>query len=139
MLSRRRFGACAICAAVAGLVASRADAQSPAPATGGVTRKILSQTDLPDNKYVAIQVTAEIAGGATVARHTHPGVESAYVLEGEGELFVQGQPDRKVKASEGFQIPPAVPHGLRNGDKPMKLAITYVVEKDKPLASPAPG
>jgi hypothetical protein len=31
-----------------------------------------------------------------------------------------------------------VPHGARNGDKPTRLLVTYVVDKDKPLASPAP-
>jgi quercetin dioxygenase-like cupin family protein len=51
---------------------------------------------------------------------------------------VQGQPARQVKAGEGFQVPAEVPHGGRNGDKPVKLVVTYVVEKDKPLASPAP-
>jgi hypothetical protein len=43
-----------------------------------------------------------------------------------------------VKAGEGFQIPPDTPHG---GGKPIeakaRLLVTYVVEKGKPLASPA--
>jgi quercetin dioxygenase-like cupin family protein len=43
-----------------------------------------------------------------------------------------------VKAGDGFQVAPETPHGARNGDKPTKLIVTYVVEKDKPLASPAP-
>ena len=36
-----------------------------------------------------------------------------------------------------FQVPTRVPHGGKNGDKPTILAVTYVVEKGKPLASPA--
>jgi quercetin dioxygenase-like cupin family protein len=135
MLSRRVFGACAICA-VAGFAASEVKAQGTQP--GGVKRTILQKTELPDNKYVTILVTAEIAPGTTVARHTHPGIESAYVLEGEAELFVQGQPTKQVKPGDGFQIPPETPHSARTGEKSAKLAITYVVEKDKPLASPAP-
>jgi quercetin dioxygenase-like cupin family protein len=82
-------------------------------------------------------VMAEIAAGATVARHTHPGIESTYVVEGGCELSVQGQPAKRIAAGEGFQIPPGTPHGVQNGDRPTKLAITYVVEKGKPLASPA--
>ena len=39
---------------------------------------------------------------------------------------------------DGFQVPPETPHaGGKNGDKTTKIAITYVVEKGKPLASPA--
>ncbi len=136
MLSRRAFGACAICA-VTGFLASEVEVQAQGTA-GGVKRTVVQKTELPDSKYVSILVMAEIAPGTTVARHTHPGVESAYVLEGEGELFVQGQAARKVAAADGFQIPPETPHSARTGDKPMKLAITYTVEKDKPIATPAP-
>lgn len=140
LLSRRRFSACAICTAIAGLAGSGASAQTAggAPAqTAGVTRTVVSQTDLPDGKFVAIAVTAEIAAGATVARHTHPGVESAYIVDGELELAVQGQSDKTLKTGDGFQVPPETPHSVKNGAKATKLAITYVVEKGKPLASPA--
>jgi quercetin dioxygenase-like cupin family protein len=137
MLSRRSFGVCAICA-VAGFAASEVEAQAQGTQTGGVKRTILQKTELPDNKYVTILAVAEIPPGTIVARHTHPGVESSYVLEGEGELLVQGQPARQVKATDGFQIPPEIPHSARTGEKPMKIAVTYVVEKDKPLSSPAP-
>jgi quercetin dioxygenase-like cupin family protein len=114
--------------------------RGPRPTQGqpsGLTRKVLSERDVPNSNYKAVQVAAEIAAGFVVARHTHPGIESAYVLEGEAELSVDGQPDRKIQANDAFQIPPNRPHGVRNGGKATKLAITYVVEKDKPLASPA--
>lgn len=139
MLTRRFITNCALCSAIAGLVATEAEAQTAgAPAqTSGVTRTIMSRTELPGGTYATILVAAEIAPGATVARHTHPGVESAYLLDGECELMVDGQPDRTLKAADGFQIPPGMPHSLRNGPKAAKLAITYTVEKDKPLASPA--
>ena len=137
MLTRRRFGACALCAAF-GLAATAANAQSAPGATGGVSRTILQRIEYPGDKYVTILVTAEIGPGAIVARHTHPGVESAYIMEGEGTLLVKGQPDRVVKATDSFQIPPDTPHGLRNGPTRMRIAGSYVVEKDKPLASPAP-
>jgi quercetin dioxygenase-like cupin family protein len=76
----------------------------------------------------------------TIARHTHPGIESSYVLEGGFELPVQGQPTRMLKAGDGFQIPPETPHaGGKPGDKKSRLATTYVVEKGKPLASPVPA
>ena len=43
-----------------------------------------------------------------------------------------------MKAGEGFQVPPVVPHSFKNGAEPTKLAITYVVEKDKPLVTLVP-
>jgi quercetin dioxygenase-like cupin family protein len=136
MLSRRNFSACAICA-IAGFAATGVITEAEAQAAG-LKRTILQKTELPDSKYVTVLVSVEIDPGTVVARHTHPGVESAYVLEGEAELSVQGQPARKIKAGDGFQIAPETPHSARNGDKPSKLLVTYVVDKDKPLASPAP-
>jgi quercetin dioxygenase-like cupin family protein len=132
MLTRRNFASCALCAAV-GLVATNVDAQ-----TGGVKRVILQQTDGPADGYVTILARGEIEPGALVARHTHPGIETAYLLEGGGMLSVKGQPDRLVSAGDSFQIPTLTPHALRNGDKFTRIASTYVVEKGKPLASPAP-
>jgi len=82
----------------------------------------------------------EIDAGVTIPRHTHPGIESSYVLEGSIELPVQGQPTRIFKAGDGFQIPPETPHGGgKPSDNKYRVAITYVVEKGKPLMSPAPA
>jgi quercetin dioxygenase-like cupin family protein len=46
----------------------------------------------------------------SVARHTHPGVETAYILEGEGVFLVQGQPDLHFKPTDNWQVQPGVPH-----------------------------
>jgi quercetin dioxygenase-like cupin family protein len=142
MLTRREFTgfvSCAICAVAADLVAGEAAAQTAPPAsTPGVTRKILSQQDGPTSGYVTLLVEATIETGVPVGRHTHPGIESAYVLEGGFELPVTGQPTRMLKAGDGFQIPPDTPHaGGKPGEAKTRVLITYVVEKGKPLASPA--
>jgi quercetin dioxygenase-like cupin family protein len=141
MLSRRGFSGfatCAICG-ITEFIAAEASAQGTQPATTpGVTRKILSQMDGPAPGYVTLLVEATIEPGVTVGRHTHPGIESAYVLEGGFELPIQGQPTRTIKPGDGFQIPPETPHaGGKSGDATSRLLITYVVEKGKPLASPA--
>ena len=142
MLTRRGFtgfASCAICA-VTGFIASEASAQGAPPAVPGVKRTILSQMDGPMPGYVTINMEVEIDPGVTVARHTHPGIESSYVLEGGFELPIQGQPTRMLKAGDGFQIPPETPHaGGKPGDQKSRIAITYVVEKGKPLVSPAPA
>ena len=143
MLTRRDFAGIASCAlcAVTGFIATEASAQGTPPATTpGVTRKILSQTDGPVPGYVTIIVEAEIEAGVTIARHTHPGIESAYVVEGGLDLPIEGQPIRTLKPGDGFVVPPNTPHaGGKNGDQKTKIASTYVVEKGKPLASPAPA
>lgn len=144
MLSRRGFVNCALCAiAAAGYAATAVEAVAqqagaqPSGATAGVTRKVLSTEELPGGQYVVVQVAAEIAPGAVVARHTHPGIESAVILEGEGELMIDGHPNRMLKAGDSFQVPAVTPHGLKNGTGTMRIAGTYSVEKGKPLASPA--
>ena len=137
MLTRRGFASCAICA-ITGFIATEASAQGSPPPAGGVTRKIISKTDGPAAGYETILVEAEIEAGVTVGRHTHPGIESSFVLEGGFELPVQGQETRILKAGDGFQIPPNTPHaGGKPGTAKSRILITYVVEKGKPLASPA--
>ena len=60
------------------------------------------------------------------------------VNDGEVVLMVAGQPPRKVVAGEGFIIPASTPHNAKNESAaPVKLVGVYIVEKGKPLASPA--
>ena len=138
MLTRRRFTSCALCA-IGGFISTGALAQgAPPAATSGVTRKILSKTDGPAPGYETLLVEATIEPGVVVGRHTHPGIESTYVLEGGFELPVQGQATRMLKAGDSFQIPPETPHaGGKPGTAKTKVLITYVVQKGKPLATPA--
>jgi quercetin dioxygenase-like cupin family protein len=94
--------------------------------------------DGPAPGYITILAEATIEAGVTVGRHTHPGIESAYVLEGGFEVPIQGQLTRTMKAGDGFQIPPETPHaGGKAGEAKTRILITYVVEKGKPLATPA--
>jgi quercetin dioxygenase-like cupin family protein len=141
MLTRRRFAGfatCAICG-ITEFIATEASAQgAPAATTPGVTRKILSQVDGPTPGCETLLVEATIEAGATVARHTHPGIETAYFLEGGLELPVQGQQTRMMKAGDSVVIPAETPHaGGKPTDAKTRVLITYVVEKGKPLASPA--
>ncbi len=141
MLTRRGFAgfaSCAICAA-AGFVATDASAQStPTAVTPGITRKILSKIDGPTPGYVTIIVESEVEPGMMIARHTHPGIESGYIIEGNLELPIEGQPTRALKPGDAFQVPTGTPHaGGKPSDTKTRVTSTYVVEKDKPLASPA--
>lgn len=133
MITRRFFVDCALCAA-AGFIAADASAQTVQ--TPGLNRTILSQIDGPTDGLITVMAKVEIERGAIIARHTHPGVESGYVIDGGLTLDVQGQPVKAFRAGDAFQIPTGVPHSGACNEKSTLIAI-YVVEKGKPLASPA--
>src|SRR4051794_34101612 len=104
----------------------------------GVQRTVVHKADVSVPGREAVIARVELAPGASAGRHTHPGDEISYVIDGEAEIIVQGQPTRKVKAGDGFVIPAGAIHDAHNtGSTPLKLAGIYVVEKGKPLATPA--
>ena len=105
----------------------------------GLTRTLVGRADVSVPGREAVVARVEVAPGAKAGRHTHPGDEISYVLEGEAELHIDGQPPRIVKAGESFVIPAGVVHDAHNDNSvPIKLIGVYVVEKGKPLATPAP-
>lgn len=128
--------------ALAGLTApafAQTTAPAAAPATPTFKRMELVKQMFPPEKYATWMYMVVVEPGGTVPRHTHPGIEMGYMLEGEATLAVEGQPDLNMKAESTYNVPPGVPHAAKNnGTKPAKLIATFVVEKDKPLASPAP-
>jgi quercetin dioxygenase-like cupin family protein len=121
-------------ACVLALVAATSTvAQAP-----GIKRTLLQRIDVGDNRE-AILGLAEIAPGAAAGRHTHPGVELGYVVEGSASLEVEGETPRLLKAGDSYMIPAGKVHDAKTvGEAPTKVLATYVVEKGKPLASPAP-
>ena len=122
-----------IAAVVAPVVVVSAVAQQSA-----IKRTPLQTVDFPPG-FNVVSAIAEIAPGNCAGRHTHPGVESTYVMEGAILLKVEGKPDQTVKAGESFQIPVSTPHDACSvPGQPFKVLVTYIVEKGKPVASPAP-
>ncbi len=119
--------------AVAALGAGVISAQQP-----GFTRTLLQDQDLSVQGRHVVQARAEFIPGGAAGRHTHPGEELGYVVEGMLELLVDGQPPRTIKAGEVFFVPAGLVHDGKNvgGGKAVVLA-TYIVEKGKPVASPA--
>ena len=105
----------------------------------GLTRTMVGKADVSVPGREAVIARVDVAPGAKAGRHTHPGDEISYVLEGEALLLVDGQPPKRVKAGESFVIPAGVVHDAHNDtNATIKLVGVYVVEKGKPLASPAP-
>ncbi|HET7362218.1 MAG TPA: cupin domain-containing protein [Burkholderiales bacterium] len=104
----------------------------------GFTRKMLQDQDLSVSERHAVQALAEFVPGGAAGKHTHPGEELGYVLEGTLQLEIAGQPPRTVNAGEAFFVPAGLVHDGKNiGNGPAKVLATYVVEKGKPVASPA--
>jgi quercetin dioxygenase-like cupin family protein len=109
-------------------------AQNPA-----IQRTVVQRQDISVPGREAVVARVEIAPGGSAGRHTHPGEEISYVMEGEVEIAIEGQPVRTFKPGEAFIIPAGAKHDAHNrGTVPVKLAGIYVVEKGKPLATPAP-
>ena len=107
--------------------------------SGGLTRVMVARGDVSVPGREAVVARVDVAPGSYAGRHTHAGDEISYVMEGEAELLIDGQPPRIVHAGEAFIIPAGVVHDAHNAsDKPIKLVGIYVVEKGKPLATPAP-
>jgi quercetin dioxygenase-like cupin family protein len=105
----------------------------------GVQRTIVQRKDISYAGHEAVIAHVTLAPGASAGRHTHPGEEISYVISGEGEILIQGQPALKIKTGDGFVVPNGAIHDAHNtGTQPLILAAIYVVEKGKPLATPVP-
>jgi quercetin dioxygenase-like cupin family protein len=123
------------CAAVASLVlGGPLFAQAPTPT---IKRSLLQKVDVPDGKkYEVVLGLAELPAGASIGKHTHPGIEQGTLIEGDMVLMVEGQPDKAYKAGESWQIPPGAVHDAKAGASGAKVIVSYTVEKGQPLAIP---
>lgn len=128
----------AACALVLG--AGPAQAQTAGTTTPpALTRTVLQQKPLSVPGREGVEVLAVLAVGGTSVRHTHPGEEFGYVLEGTATFELAGQAPQALKPGDSFFIPAGTPHIARNtGTTPLRLVSTYIVETGKPLATPAP-
>jgi len=130
MINATRIAATLGLAAV--LAAGATAAQAP-----GIKRTLLQRIDIGNNMEVILGI-AEIAPGGAVGRHTHFGVETGYALAGQSSLEVEGEPPKLLNAGDSYVIPAGKVHDAKVvGDAPAKVLAVYVVEKGKPLATPA--
>ena len=128
MLKKIIFGCTVLAVAGAGIAFAQ---------QSGIKRTPLQKLDFPPG-YNTVTAIAEVPAGGAAGRHTHPGAETGYVLEGELELIIDGQAPMKIKAGESYQIPEGAVHDAKAGDKPFKVLGVYVVKAGEPLAKPAP-
>ncbi len=118
-------------------VTSIGGALAQAPAPGGIKRTPLQKIEFPKG-YNIVTVIAEIPADTLAGRHTHPGIDTGYVLEGDATLIVEGKPDQALKAGDSYAVPAGIPHDVKTGPKGLKIMAVYVVEEGKPVATPAP-
>jgi quercetin dioxygenase-like cupin family protein len=100
----------------------------------GIRRTDLQRHDLSAPGREAIQVRVDFDPGAAFGKHTHPGEEIIYVLEGSLEYEVEGKPPMTLKVGDVLFIPAGTIHAAKNvGSGIASELATYVVEKGKPL------
>jgi len=127
-MTTTRIIAAALLIVGSGLVLNLAQAQQP-----GIKRTDLQRHDLSIPGREVVQVRVDFDPGYVAPRHTHPGEEIIYVIEGSLEYEIAGKVAR-VKAGDVLFVPAGAVHTAKNvgGGNGAELA-TYVVEKGKPL------
>jgi len=99
----------------------------------GTKRTDLQRHDLSAPGREVIQVRVDFDAGSAAPRHTHPGEEIIYVLEGTLEYQIDGRP-MTVKPGDVLFVPAGTVHSVKNvGSGNGAELATYVVEKGKPL------
>jgi quercetin dioxygenase-like cupin family protein len=104
----------------------------------GVRRTDLLRHDsvVPEREVVQVRVDVDLGHG--VPRHTHPGDEVLYVLDGTLEYMPDGQPPVMLKAGQSVFIPAGTIQAARNPGTGDGAGIaTYLFENGKPLFAPA--
>lgn len=129
-MKARRMALVAAVIVASGLVVHVARAQQV-----GSKRIDLQRHDLSVAGREVVQAIVELDPGVTSARHTHPGEEIVYVLEGAPlEYELEGRPPVTLKPGDVLFIPAGTIHSAKNvGSRKGAELATYIVEKGKPL------
>jgi len=119
--------------AAAALIVGSGLALHAAAQQAGTKRTDLQRHDLSAPGREVVQVRVDFDPGYVAPRHTHPGEEIIYVIEGTLEYDIGGKVVT-VKAGDVLFVPAGTPHTARNiGSTNGAELATYIVEKGKPL------
>lgn len=138
MIDRRAIlGAGGIAAVGAlGVGASPVSAGSGDPASG-VTRQLLQEHPSPAEGWEAVQTLVRIPRDKESGRHSHPGIEVGYIVEGDVLMEFDDRPPLRLCTGDPFFIPEGAIHNARNvGKVTTRMLSTYVVDETKPLVTP---
>ena len=104
----------------------------------GITRTDLQRQGLSAPGREVVQNRVDIAPDAPPIKHTHPGEEVIYILEGSLEYQLEGEPSMTMSAGDALTVPAGAVHAVRNvGTGNAAELATYIVEIGKPLVAPA--
>jgi quercetin dioxygenase-like cupin family protein len=103
-------------------------------------RTVLQQVDLSAPGREAVQAMVEFPAGSETGRHTHPGEEISFVEAGPFVLEIDGEAPKTLKTGDAFMVPAGKIHnGHPASGGTAKVLATYVIEKGKPVTTPAPA
>jgi quercetin dioxygenase-like cupin family protein len=100
----------------------------------GIKRTDLQKHDLSIPGRETVQARIDFDAHTTFGKHSHPGEEIIYVLEGSLEYEIEGESPITLKAGEVLFVPAGKIHSAKNNtDQKASELATYIVEKGKPI------
>jgi quercetin dioxygenase-like cupin family protein len=104
--------------------------------TDGVTRTELQRLPAPTAGFEIVQTRVEIPVGKESGRHSHPGPEVGYIVQGDVDMIVDGSPTQHLHTGDPFLIPTEVVHNAVNvGTVRTMMLSTYVIGAGQPLVT----
>ena len=101
--------------------------------------KELQRHEIPGTGMEGVTTVVEIPPGGVSARHSHPGEDFGYLIEGTIVLQVDGKAPVTLRAGDVFITERGRIHNARNiGHTVARAVDTYVIDKGRPGVIPAP-
>ena len=134
--SRLFVTAVAVVALIVGLSGGYLFAQQ----ASGAKRTILQQKDIAGVAgREIVMYLAETPAGGTSGKHTHPGWDTLYILEGTMVFEMDGEAPKTLNAGDTHSFDGTKVHNVTNkGQGSLKVLAFLVGEKGKPLSTPVP-
>ncbi|WP_454649541.1 cupin domain-containing protein [Bradyrhizobium liaoningense] len=130
----KRHGIIVAAALIAATSLTSLAARSEEPRLGDIKRTHLMKEALSVPGREVVQVRVDFPPGVAAVRHSHPGEELVYMIEGELEYRLDGRPPVILKAGDVLLIPHGEHHAVTNvGSGSAAELATYIVETGKPL------
>ena len=127
------FAILSSCVALGGAVAEEKKPPAVTQAAAGIRREPMQKFEVPGTNFETHIIRVGFDPNFEVGRHTHPGPEGSYVLEGSLTYMIDGQEPVTLSAGQSIQIPPNTVHAAKMGPDGAVLLGTYVLEKGKPF------
>src|SRR5579864_3708796 len=88
--------------AVAQQMAPPGGQMAPPAAAPGIKRTVMQKFDVPAGERETVSALVELPPSTDAAKHTHPGPETGYIVEGEITLNVDGQQTKLLKVGDSY-------------------------------------